>query len=56
MGLLLNNWPAVATEVLVPPSTFLYRIRIEGQAMAAAFSPAHKPYREARWALVPGLN
>jgi len=55
MGLLLNNWPAVAAAVFVPLSAFLYRIRIEEQAMAAAFGPAYKAYREARWALVPGL-
>jgi protein-S-isoprenylcysteine O-methyltransferase Ste14 len=55
MGLLLDNWPALAAALLIPLPAFLYRIHVEERAMAAKLGRAYEAYRAARWALVPGL-
>jgi protein-S-isoprenylcysteine O-methyltransferase Ste14 len=55
LGLILNNWVSLALIVLIPLLGFLWRIRVEEQALYERFGAEFLEYRQKRWALLPPI-
>jgi protein-S-isoprenylcysteine O-methyltransferase len=55
LGLILNNWIGFILVVLIPLPGFLWRIRVEEQALYEQFGKEFLDYRRKRWALLPLL-
>jgi protein-S-isoprenylcysteine O-methyltransferase Ste14 len=53
LGLAMGNWLSLAAMVLVPLTAYVYRIRVEEQALKARFGESYEHYAATRWRLVP---
>ena len=55
LGLALGNWISVAVMAIVMPIVYLYRIREEEAALAAAFGEPYRVYCARTKRLIPGI-
>ncbi len=53
LGLILNNWVSLILVVLIPLPGFLWRIRVEEQALFQRFGNEFLEYRRKSWELLP---
>ncbi|MDR2031414.1 MAG: isoprenylcysteine carboxylmethyltransferase family protein [Azoarcus sp.] len=55
LGTGMGSWAAILAMLLPLAATFLWRIRVEEQALAEAFPEAYPEYKSSTWALIPFL-
>jgi protein-S-isoprenylcysteine O-methyltransferase len=53
IGVGLNNWASLALQVTINVAVYAYRIRIEEQALTAAFGAAYRDYQASTSRLIP---
>ncbi|WP_379967334.1 methyltransferase family protein [Epilithonimonas sp. UC225_85] len=53
LGLYLNNWFALAVAFIPPFLAFLYRIKIEEEALTEQFGKDYTDYKEQTKKLIP---
>jgi protein-S-isoprenylcysteine O-methyltransferase len=55
IGLLLDNWVALAVCLVLPIGAYIRRIAVEEQLLANGLGAEYERYRETTWRMLPGV-